>query len=140
MNFLLDTNVVSEWAKPKPNSGVIRWLAEQDEDRLLLSVISLAELRRGVERLAAGVRRVHLERWLDDELTERFAGRILGIDQSIANQWGRVLAASEARGKRMNLMDGFLAATAVALGLTLVTRNRADFEAAGCALFNPWEA
>lgn len=140
MNFLLDTNVVSEWAKPKPDLGVIRWLAEQDEDGLFLSVVTWAELRRGVERLAAGARRVRLEQWLDDDLAERFAGRVMGIDEGIANQWGRLLAASDAQGKRMNLMDGFLAATAVTSRLTLVTRNTADFEAAGCSVFNPWEA
>jgi len=140
VNFLLDTNVVSEWAKPSPDAGVIRWLVEQDEDRLFLSVITLAELRRGVERMGLEARRSRLEQWLEDEMTERFAGRILGIDERIANQWGRFLALSEGRGKRMNLMDGFLAATAGVMGLTLVTRNTKDFEVSGCSLLSPWQA
>jgi predicted nucleic acid-binding protein len=139
VNFLLDTNVVSEWSKPRLNAGVVRWLAEQDEDRLFLSVITLAEVRRGVERLAVGARRSRLEKWLGDELSERFAGRILRIDEAVAKRWGSLIAASEAQGKRMNVMDGFLAATAVECGLTLVTRNVGDFLASGCEVFSPWE-
>jgi toxin FitB len=138
VNFLLDTNVVSEWTKPRPNLGVIQWLAEQDEDRLFLSVITVAELRRGVERLPASARRNHLGWWIDEELRDRFEGRVLVVDEAIGNSWGRLIAGSETRGKRMNLLDGFLAATALMRGFTLVTRNTPDFEDAGCAVHNPW--
>lgn len=138
MNFLLDTNVVSEWKKPQPNPGVMRWLDEIDEDRLFLSVVTFAELRRGAERLVAGARRRQLEEWIEVELRARFDQRILIVDEEVANCWGRLMAASEARGRRMQLMDAFLAATALTRGHTFVTRNIADFESAGCVVVNPW--
>jgi predicted nucleic acid-binding protein len=136
--FLLDTNVVSEWVKPQPNAGVMRWVYEADEDRLFLSVITLAELRLGAARLAAGERRSRLDRWIGEELPGRFEGRILGIDREVAEAWGRLMAASFARGRRMNLMDCFLAAQATVNSLTLVTRNGADFEGFGGEVVDPW--
>jgi predicted nucleic acid-binding protein len=138
VSFLLDTNVVSEWAKPQPNEGVVRWLFEADEDLLFLSVISLAELRFGVERLPLGVRRSRLDGWIREELAERFEGRILPVDQQVANVWGQMQAGSEAQRRRMNQMDCFLAATAKIHGLTLVTRNREDFSGFAKELINPW--
>ena len=139
MNFLLDTNVVSEWAKPQPNLGVIRWMADQDEDRLFVSVITLAELHHGMDRLAVGPRRKRLEAWLDEELRERFDGRVVPANEDIAKAWGKLIAASEARGKRMNLMDGFLAATCLVFRLTLVTRDLGDFAESGCPIVSPWD-
>jgi predicted nucleic acid-binding protein len=124
--------------KPAPNAGVVHWLDEADEDRLFLSVITLAELRFGVERLPAGVRRSRLQSWIEDELPGRFEGRLLGVDQAVAGMWGQLLAMSEVRGRRMNLMDCFLAATASVNGLTLVTRNVRDFAEFRGGLFNPW--
>ncbi len=138
MSFLLDTNVVSELAKPQPNSGVVRWLDEADEDSLFVSVITLAELRFGVERLAAGARRNRLDLWIREELTERFEGRILGVDAMVAEMWGQVLASSEVQGRRMNLMDCFLAATAMVHGLTLVSRDTGDFAGFLGGLLSPW--
>lgn len=138
MSFLLDTNVVSEWVKPQPNEGVVRWLYEADEDFLFLSVITLAELRFGVERLTPGARRSRLDGWIREELTERFEGRILPVDQGVAEVWGRMQADSAAQGRRMSQMDCFLAATAKIHGLTLVTRNREDFSGFAEELVNPW--
>jgi toxin FitB len=138
VSFLLDTNVVSELAKPQPNVGVLRWLHEADEDRLFLSVITWAELRFGVERMAAGARRDKLHAWIRDELAERFEGRILGIDRAVAEMWSHILASSEKRGRRMNLMDCFLAATARVYELTLVTRNVQDLAGFGGELLSPW--
>jgi predicted nucleic acid-binding protein len=138
VNFLLDTNAVSEWAKPQPNLGVIRWLADQDEDRLFISVVTLAELYHGAHRLAAGARRNRLEEWLNEELRQRFEGRIVPVNEDIAKSWGKLMAGSEARGKGMNLVDAFLAATCLVFGLTLVTRDLGDFAESGCATFSPW--
>jgi toxin FitB len=138
MSFLLDTNVVSEWTKPRPNSGVIAWLEKADEDRVFLSVATLAESRHGVERLPAGNRRKLLDRWLRDELPLRFESRIVAVDAAVADEWGRLVAQSEARGRALGAMDGLLAATAVVHGLTLVTRNAPDFEQALTAILNPW--
>ncbi len=138
MSFLLDTNVVSEWVKPQPHRGVITWLAEVDEDTVFLSVVTLAELRRGVDRLPGGRRKERLEVWLCDELPLRFTGRSLGIDDEIADAWGHLVARSEASGRAMSAMDGFIAATAVVHGLTLVTRNVADFRGVLAMIVNPW--
>src|SRR5712692_5427967 len=91
MTFLLDTTVVSEWVKSRPNRGVATWLAEVDEDRVLISVVTLAELRYGIERMAAGSRRKRLDEWLRDELPLRFEGRVLSIDPIVADGWGEVV-------------------------------------------------
>lgn len=137
MNFLLDTNAVSEWVKPRPNAGLIRWMEAADEDRVFLSVISLAELRYGVERMAAGARRNRLEQWLLRELPLRFEGRILPVDHKIAEAWGRTVSRCEALGRPVGAMDAFLLATAEIHRFTLVTRNVSDFPASK-AVLNPW--
>jgi len=137
VNFLLDTNAVSEWVKPRPNPGLIRWMEAADEDRVFLSVISLAELRYGVERMAGGARRNRLEGWLLHELPLRFEGRILAVDQRIAEAWGRTVSRSEALGRPMGAMDAFLSATAEIHRLTLVSRNVSDFPVLK-AVLNPW--
>ncbi|HYM77748.1 MAG TPA: type II toxin-antitoxin system VapC family toxin [Candidatus Dormibacteraeota bacterium] len=138
MNFLLDTNAVSEWVKPRPNPGLIRWMESADEDRVFLSVISLAELRYGVERMAIGARRSRLELWLRDELPLRFERRILSVDHLVAEAWGRAVSRAETIGRPMNAMDAFLAATAEVHRLALVTRNISDFPILK-AIVNPWE-
>ena len=137
MSFLLDTNAVSEWVKPRPNPGLIGWMESADEDRIFISVVSLAELRYGVERLAAGSRRNRLEGWLRDELPLRFEGRILPVDTNVAEAWGKTVSRSEAAGRPMGVMDAFLAATAEIRRLTLVTRNVSDFPLLK-AVLNPW--
>ncbi len=138
MSFLLDTNVVSEWMKPRPNPGVISWLAEVDEDRVFLSVVTLTELRYGIERMAPGGKRRRLDEWLQDELLLRFEGRILGIDNAVADACGKLVARSEAIGRRMEVMDAFLAATAQNYSLTVITRNTSHFEPLVEDLLNPW--
>lgn len=138
MSFLLDTNVVSEWMKPHPNPGVVTWLAEVDEDRVFLSVITLTELRYGIERMAAGNRKKRLDDWLQEELPLRFDGRILTIDGAVADACGKVVARSEALGRRLEAMDAFIAATAEVHRLTVVTRNAADFQPTIEGVLNPW--
>ncbi len=140
MNFLLDTNVVSEWTKARPDPGVVQWLDEADEDRIFVSVVTLAELRRGVMRLPAGSRRTRLERWLAHDVRERFAARVLPIDEAIADRWGSIMADRETSGRTMSVMDAFIAATAEHHDLTLVTRNASDFDARRNRLFNPWSS
>ena len=138
MSFLLDTNVVSEWVKPQPNPGVIAWLADADEDRIFLSVVTLTELRYGVERMASGSRKRKLDQWLGEELPLRFEGRILDIDPAVANTWGKLVARSEAIGDRIELMDAFIAATAENYSLTVVTGNTSHFETLVRNVLNPW--
>jgi predicted nucleic acid-binding protein len=138
MSFLLDTTVVSEWVKARPNRGVVAWLADADEDRVFISVVTLAELRYGIERMGASSRRKRLDEWLRDDLSARFEGRVLSVDGIIADGWGKVVARSEAAGRPIGAMDAFIAATAEAHGMTLVTRNTSDFEASLKLIINPW--
>jgi predicted nucleic acid-binding protein len=137
MSFLLDTNAVSEWVNPRPNPGLIEWMESTDEDRVFISVVTFAELRYGVERLAAGGRRRRLEEWLGHELPLRFEGRILAVDGEVADAWGKTVSRSEAAGRPIGSMDAFLAATAEIHRLTLVTRNVSDFPLLK-AVLNPW--
>jgi toxin FitB len=137
VSFLLDTNVVSEWLKPRPNPGLIQWTESADEDHVFLSVISLAELRYGIERMASGKRRQRLEDWLRHELPLRFEGRILPVDSLVADACGRIVRRSELLGRPIEAMDAFLAATAEVRRLTLVTRNVSDFVVLKQVL-NPW--
>ncbi len=138
MNFLLDTNVISEPMKVRPNSGVLAWLAEADEDRVFVSVVTITELRYGVERLAPGKRRDLLNRWLQKDLIPRFAGKILPIDVEVADLCGKLVALSESKGRPLEARDGFIAATAEAHGMALVTRNASDFEPTVKAIVTPW--
>lgn len=138
MNFLLDTNVLSEPLRPEPDRLVIEWLDSVDEDRLFVSVILFAELSRGIKLLAAGRKRERLENWLELELTERFNERIFDIDRDIALIWGDVMATTRAAGLALAPMDGFLAATCLHHDLVLVTRNEKDFAGTGVRLLNPW--
>src|ERR1700683_2350178 len=112
MSFLLDTNAVSEWVKPRPNPGLIGWMESADEDRIFISVVSLAELQYGVERMAEGSRRSRLEQWLQHELPLRFESRVLPVDTNVAEAWGRTVSRCEAVGRPIGVMDAFLAATA----------------------------
>jgi predicted nucleic acid-binding protein len=140
VSFLLDTNVVSEWVKQRPDPGVIAWLAAVDEDRVFLSVVTLAELRHGVERLADGNRRRRLDTWLRDDVPLRFEGRLLPVDHTVADRWGDVVARREAAGRPIGVMDAFIAATANVHGLKLVTRNDSDFRSVVKEIVNPWSS
>jgi toxin FitB len=113
------------------------WLAEADEDGVFLSVVTLAELRHGIERMAAGQRRRRLNEWLANDLLFRFEGRVLPLDVTVADSWGRLTASREASGRPISVADAFIAATAAVHGLTLVTRNVADFERT-VGTVNPW--
>jgi predicted nucleic acid-binding protein len=119
MNFLLDTNVISEPTKPRPNKGVMAWLAGVNEDSVFLRVVTITELRYGIERLTAGKHWRRLDEWLGGELTARFQGRILPIDVDVADACGRLVARSESHGQAMEPRDAFIAATAEVHGLTL---------------------
>lgn len=138
MKFLLDTNVISESMRARPNAGVLAWLADVDEDSVFLSVVTITELRYGIERLATGRRRDHLDAWLRKDLALRFEGRILAVDLGIADACGRLVARSESMGRPIEPRDAFIAATAEVHGLTLVTRNASDFEATVKAVVIPW--
>lgn len=136
--FLLDTNVISELIKPKPEPKVTTWIDDTDEELLFLSVLTLGEIRKGVVLLPRGARRTSLEAWLSKELPLRFSNRILGIDQEVADRWGHLSGLTSARGAHVGVVDGLLAATAIQHNLTLVTRDTRNVDATGVTLFNPW--
>ena len=100
--FLLDTNVLSELVAAAPAPQVVRWMAVQEPGRLFLSVVTLGELTKGVARLDPGRRRDQLARWLAEDLTAQFAGRVLTFDQAVAVRWGEMMAEAE---RRAGLVD-----------------------------------
>jgi predicted nucleic acid-binding protein len=138
VSFLLDTNVVSELVRPRPDPGLVEWLAGRDEGQIFLSVVTLAELRYGINRLPAGRRRQRLQEWLHNELLPRFDRRILPVDDNVALAWGDVTAECAAAGRPIEAMDALIAATARVFKFHLVTRNADDFQAAVPAVINPW--
>ena len=138
MTFLLDTCVLSELVKPRPNAGVCAWVSAQTEHQLYLSVITVGELQKGVSKLPPGRRRTELENWLEGDLLNRFQGRILGIDTATAGVWGVMLGEAEGRGRPLPVIDTLIAATAKVNGCAVVTRNEADIEPTGIPIVNPW--
>ena len=135
--FLLDTNVISELVKPKPEARVAGWIRATEESLLYLSVLTLGEIRKGVDRIPDATRKIKLEAWLSGELVLRFTGRILAVDQSVADRWGQIAALAK---RPLPVIDGLLAATAIEHNLTLVTRNAKDVADTGASVFNPWNS
>ena len=138
MNFLLDTNVVSEATRPQPSAVVLDWIAAQAGESLFISAITVGELRRGALLLATGKKRTALLRWIETGIKADFTGRILPVDTAVMERWAQLQATSERAGRRLPLMDSLLAATALVHGLTLATRSIADFKAASVPLLDPW--
>lgn len=138
MKFLLDTNVLSEVKRPAPEPKVLSWLDTVDEDRVFISVMAVAELRRGIALMPEGRRRSALADWLANDLPARFAHRILAVDAAVADQWGILMARSRQSGVALSVMDGFFAATALVHDLVLTTRNTKDFLPFDILLFDPW--
>jgi predicted nucleic acid-binding protein len=139
MSYLLDTCVVSELSRPRPDPGVVAWMSDADVASLRLSAITIGEIRRGALRLPAGKRRTSLAVW-SEKLRRSFSGRVLPIDESVALRWAEIAARAEQSGRPGSFADGLIAATALDRGLTLVTRNVTDFEPFGVSLLNPWTA
>ena len=135
MSYLIDTNVVSELTRPEPAPPVAAWFEEVADEALHLSVLTLGELRRGVEKLPASKRKEKLRYWLEHELPEWFGDRLLPVDAAVADAWGRLQATAE---RTLPAIDSLLAATALHHHLRLVTRNSADFEIKGLETVNPW--
>lgn len=137
--FLLDTNCISELVRGNPEPRVLQWIDAVDEGLLYLNVLTLGEIRKGIALLPAGKRRTALETWLELELRTRFAGRILAIEDAIADRWSVLAAAAKQHGIALSVIDGLLAATALHYELTLVTRNVSDFGSTQVQLVNPWQ-
>lgn len=138
MKLLLDTNVLSEVTRPQPAPSVLEWLDALDEDQTFISVISLAEIRRGIALLDKGRRRDALAQWLAEDLPQRFDRRVIPVDQPVALAWGDLMGAAKRSGRGMSSMDRLIAATASAYDLTLATRNIGDFQGWSIKLQDPW--
>ena len=135
--WLVDTNVISELRRRDPDANVRAWFAQRPATELYLSVLTLGEIRKGVEALTDSGRRTVLSEWLERELPVFFAARLLPIDGAVAHQWGQLLAEA---GRSLPAIDSLLAATALHHNLVLVTRNLKDFAGLPVQVLNPWEA
>jgi predicted nucleic acid-binding protein len=136
MTYLLDTNVVSELVRSKPNSHVIKWFESIPNDALHLSVLSLGEIRKGIEGIKETERKEKLRLWLEIDLPTWFGNRILTIDKLVVDRWGRLQ--HEAK-RPIPAIDSLIAATALHYDLRLVTRNERDFQFFSLQVINPWE-
>jgi toxin FitB len=140
VRYLLDTNVISEWTRPRPDPAVVAWLDAADEDMLYLSVVAFAEIRLGIELLPEGRKRSRISAWLARDLAVRFEGRIIGIEQNIAAAWAVIVVRGRVRGATPPILDAFMAATALVHRMTLVTRNERDLAGLDVPVLNPWRA
>jgi predicted nucleic acid-binding protein len=139
MRFLLDTCVISELVASQPDPDVVRRVDGMDEERLYLSVITIGEIKKRIERLPDSRHKRALAEWLEADLLIRFEDRILAIDTHIMLAWGELSADLETQGRRMPAIDSLIAATALQGRPSLVTRNEDDFANSGVAVINPWE-
>lgn len=139
MNYLLDTCMISELVRPAPDPRVLEWIDSAEESALYLSVLTIGELEKGIARLPSSARRRKIERWVREDLADRFAGRVLAVDTAVAEKWGQISGASEARGKPLPVIDALIAATGLVHGLVVATRNVSDLERCGAPCLNPWE-
>jgi tRNA(fMet)-specific endonuclease VapC len=138
MRHLLDTNVISELIAKKPNPQVFGWVNDLEDERTYLSVITLGEIKRGIEKLPESPRKQRLQEWLSNDLLFRFRERILSIDTDVMLTWGKLVARLERRGRTLPAMDSLVAATALTYDLKLATRNEKDFLDTGVSIVNPW--
>ena len=138
MKYLLDTCFISELVRPKPNVQVLDWLSSADEETIFISVLTLGELEKGIARIGKTPRSTKLLTWVRRDLTRRFSGRIVAVNEAIATRWGTMMGTSERSGKTLPVIDSLLAATCLELGMTVVTRNGIDLERCGAISVNPW--
>jgi len=135
LSYLIDTNVLSELRRKSPDPGVLAWFSQRPPTTLYLSVLTLGEIRKGIEGVDDARRRQSLIDWVETDLPTFFTGRILSVDGAVADRWGRLVAAA---GRPVPAIDSLLAATALEHDLVLVTRNVKDFCGLPVQLFNPW--
>jgi predicted nucleic acid-binding protein len=136
--FLLDTNIISAFVKPEANKPVIDWLEAAASETLFVSVITVGDLRLGIENLPTGKRRSQLEQWLETGLPDWFETNLLPVTMAIGERWGRMTIEAKRNGMTLGTPDGLIAATAAEHDLSVVTRNVKDFEGLGVSILNPW--
>ena len=131
--------MISELTKLRPESKVVSWFQATSEELLYISVLTIGEIRKGINSLPRSNKRTLLESWLANDLVLRFAGRILDVNLDIAERWGLISAQAKIGGAPLAVVDGLMAATALHYNLTLVTRNTKDVQVAGINMLNPWQ-
>ncbi len=134
MRYLVDANVLSEPTRPVPDSGVVEWL-RRNEREIAVDPVILGEVRFGILLLRRGARRTRLERWFDAGVRRL---RCLPWEAETGMEWAQLLARLRAAGRAMPIKDSLIAATAIVRSLTVVTRNRGDFEHAGVSIVDPF--
>jgi tRNA(fMet)-specific endonuclease VapC len=139
MNYVLDTNVISELIARQPNQTVVDWVDSLDPETVYLSTITIGELRKGIEKLAPSRRKDELTVWLTNDLLLRFADKIIDMTTNVMLTWGELTGRLEREGKAMSAIDSLIAASVLERKYTLATRNEDDFQHAGIALINPWK-
>lgn len=140
MAFLLDTNLLSELLRPRPDAGVVAWSRAQSPLDLYVSALSFGEIRKGVDLRAPDSRRDEIDAWLSASLPTQFRGRIVPVDEAVALEWGRIAAEGQRQGRVLPVIDGLLLATAAVHGMMLVTRNERDCAGRGVPTLNPWSS
>jgi toxin FitB len=138
MRYLLDTCVISELRGKQPDENVLKWIEGVTDERLFLSVITIGEIKRGIEKLMPGRKKQELEEWLQDRLLARFRDRILDINTGVMLRWGEMFARLEKQGRKLPGIDSLVAAVALFHEMKLVTRNERDFKGSGVGIINPW--
>ena len=139
LRYLLDTCVLSEFAKPRPEAKVVDWLNAAEAERVYVSAVTIGEIQLGINLLPDSNRRTELEVWLSATLPAQFPDRVLPLDADTFMTWGRLTARKRRQGQPMAVMDSLIAATALHHKMVLVTRNVADFASTELSLLNPWE-
>lgn len=139
MKALLDTCVISELISKRPNPKVVEYVDSLDLEDVYLSVITIGEIVKGIEKLSKSRRKQDLQAWLKDDLLVRFEGNIVALDTDVLIEWGTLTARLESAGRTMPAIDSLIAATALSKKMTLVTRNVSDFEETNVDILNPWE-
>ena len=139
MKYILDTNVISEAINKQPNPQVMNWLRGMDAQELYLSVVTVGEIKKGVEKLPESHRKQTIKNWFENDLLIKFDGQILTLDLSIILVWGKLVGELEQKGRKLPALDSLIAATAKYYNYTLVTRNEKDFAGIDITIFNPFE-
>lgn len=138
MKYLLDTCLLSELVRPRRDEAVLAWLAGTPEQMLAISVVSIAEIGKGLHQAADAGRRERIRQWLEQDLKLRFRERILAVDLETAETWGALCGEAARRGEPLPVMDAWIAAVAARHRLTVVTRNVSDLARCGAEVLNPW--
>lgn len=138
MNYLLDTCVISELIKKQPNPKVVQWISDVEEASLFISVLTIGELHKEIEKLPESKKKNKLHKWVTYDLKKRFENKIIDFDLQTATIWGKIQANSELLGRTLRAIDALIAATGISHDLIVVTRNTKDMEISGVDLLNPW--